>query len=61
MHEANTELHKAGDRWTTEPRLGGLRFGDPTDVEKATRLWNDLTIASAFAILLWSAAAIVFG
>jgi hypothetical protein len=56
-------MRKADDwtieRWKTEPRLVGLEFGDGA-VEKAPPLWKDLTVASALAILLWAAAAIVF-
>lgn len=57
-------MHKADDwtieRWKTEPRLlVGLEFGDPV-VDKAPPLWKDLTVASALALLLWGAAAIVF-
>jgi hypothetical protein len=56
-------MRKADDwtieRWKTEPRLVGLEFGDGA-VEKAPPLWKDLTVASAVAILLWAAAAIVF-
>ena len=49
------------ERWRTEPRLVGLEFSDPIVVEKAPPLWKDLTIASALAVLLWGAAAVVFG
>jgi hypothetical protein len=47
------------ERWKTEPRLVGLEFNDPV-VDKAPPLWKDLTLASALALLLWGAAAIVF-
>jgi len=30
-------------------------------VDEAPPIWKDLTIASAVAVLLWGAAAIVFG
>lgn len=58
-------MRKADDwtieRWKTEPRLVGLEFGDGAEaVEKAPPLWKDLTVASALAILLWAAAAVVF-
>jgi len=33
----------------------------PETVEKAPPLWKDLTLASALAVLLWGAAAVVFG
>jgi len=48
------------ERWRTEPRLIGLEFSDTT-VDQAPPLWKDLTFATAIAILLWGAAAIVFG
>ena len=48
------------ERWKTEPRLVGLEFRD-VSVDQAPPLWKDLTLASALAILLWSAAAVVFG
>ena len=48
------------ERWKTEPRLVGLEFRD-TSVEQAPPLWKDLTVASAIAVLLWGAAAVVFG
>ena len=49
------------ERWKTEPRLVGLEFSDTTAVDKAPPLWKDLTLASALAVLLWGAAAVVFG
>ena len=56
-------MQKADDwtieRWKTERRLVGLEFSDPV-VDKAPPLWKDLTVASALALLLWGAAAIVF-
>jgi len=48
------------ERWKTEPRLVGLEFSEAPAVEKAPPLWKDLTIASALAVLLWGAAAVVF-
>lgn len=48
------------DRWKTEPRLVGLEPGD-LPVESAPPLWKDVTVASALAVLLWAAAAVVFG
>ena len=57
-------MRKADDwtieRWRTEPRLGGLEFSDAT-IEQAPPLWKDLTLASALAVLLWVAAAVMFG
>jgi hypothetical protein len=47
------------ERWRTEPRLVGLEFDDAS-IEKAPPLWKDLTLASALAVLLWAAAALVF-
>ena len=48
------------ERWKTEPRLVGLEFRDAS-LEQAPPLWKDLTLASALAVLLWGAAAVVFG
>jgi len=48
------------ERWKTEPRLG-LELSDAPTVEQAPPLWKDLTLASALAVLLWAAAAVVFG
>ena len=48
------------ERWKTEPRLVGLEFSDGS-VEPAPPLWKDLTVASALAVLPWTAAAMVFG
>ena len=57
--------HKADDRtierWRIEPRLVGLEFDESTPLEDAPPLWKDLAVASAIAVLLWIAAAIVFG
>jgi hypothetical protein len=56
-------MRKADDwtieRWKTEPRLVGLEFTDAS-IDKAPPLWKDLTLASALAVLLWGAAAVVF-
>ena len=53
------------ERWRTEPRLVGLEFGEATAgdtaVEQTPPLWKDLTLASALAVLLWGAVAVVFG
>ncbi len=49
------------DRWKTQPRIGGLEFSEAPSLEPAPPLWKDLTVASAVAILLWVAAAVVFG
>jgi len=48
------------ERWRTEPRLVNLEPKEPPVVDTVP-LWKDLTIASALAILLWGAVAIVFG
>lgn len=47
------------ERWRTEPRLVDLEFSDAS-IDKAPPLWKDLTLASALALLLWAAAALVF-
>lgn len=48
------------ERWRTEPRRGPLEFGDAL-LDHARPLWRDLAIASLVAVLLWFAAAVVFG
>ncbi|HVD93140.1 MAG TPA: hypothetical protein VNC21_12680 [Vicinamibacterales bacterium] len=48
------------ERWKTESRLVLPEFSE-VSVEDATPLWKDLTLASALAVLLWAAAAVVFG
>ena len=56
--------HKANDwtieRWKTESRIVMPEYSD-ISVEDATPLWKDLTLASALAVLLWAAAAVVLG
>lgn len=47
------------ERWKTHPRLVGLEFTDVSR-EQAPPLWKDLTLASALAVLLWGAAALLF-
>jgi hypothetical protein len=49
------------ERWRVERRLVDLEFDESTLSEQAPPLWKDLTVASAVAVLLWAAAAIVFG
>jgi hypothetical protein len=49
------------ERWKTEPRLVGLEISDAPTVEQTPPLWKDVTVASALALLLWGAAALVFG
>lgn len=57
-------MRKADDwtieRWRIEPRLVPLEISD-APVESVTPLWKDLTLASALAVLLLGAAAVVFG
>ena len=48
-------------RWRLEPRVRGFEFDDPDAAEQAPPLWKDLTLASFVAVLLWAAAAAVFG
>jgi hypothetical protein len=48
------------ERWKTESRLVLPEYSD-VSVDDATPLWKDLTLASALAVLLWAAAAVVFG
>ena len=48
------------ERWRTEPRLVGLQFDD-TLRETPPPLWKDLTLASAVAVLLWAAVAVILG
>jgi hypothetical protein len=57
-------IRKADDwtieRWKTETRVVMPEFSD-ISVEEAPPLWKDLTLASALAVLLWAAAAVVLG
>ncbi len=48
------------DRWRLEPRYA-LEFDESLGVDKAPPLWKDLTLASVVALVLWAAAAAVFG
>jgi hypothetical protein len=48
-------------RWRVEPRLEGLELDDAPGIEQAPPLWKDLTLALIAALLLWAAAAAVFG
>jgi hypothetical protein len=48
------------ERWRTEPRWGRLEFDD-TLLDPVPPLWRDLAVASIIAIVLWLAAAVVFG
>lgn len=48
------------ERWKTAPHLVGLEFRD-VSLEQAPPLWKDLALASALAVLLWGAAALVLG
>jgi hypothetical protein len=49
------------ESWKTEPRLSGLIGPELQDDDQAPPLWKDLTLASVVAVLLWVAAALVFG
>jgi hypothetical protein len=48
------------ERWRLEPRYT-LTFDDSLGVDKAPPLWKDLTLAPLVALVLWAAAAAVFG
>jgi hypothetical protein len=48
------------ERWRKEPRLADLEFSETPSSEPAPPLWKDLTLATACALLLWAAAAVVF-
>jgi hypothetical protein len=48
------------ERWKTAPRIVGVEFNDAPSVEQPP-LWKDLTLASVLALVLWAAAAVVFG
>jgi hypothetical protein len=47
-------------RWRIEPRPVRWELDESSATEQAP-LWKDLTVASAVAVALWAAAAIVFG
>ena len=49
------------ERWRLEPRLSGLEFDEGSSTEQAPPLWKDLTMAAVLAVILWIAAAAVFG
>ena len=49
------------ESWRTEPRLSRLNSFEVDEAEQTPALWKDLTLASGVAVLLWVAAAIVFG
>ena len=50
------------ESWRLEPRMTDLQFDDGSAAPDQTPpLWKDLTLASVLALLLWGAAAIVFG
>lgn len=48
-------------RWRTEPHIHGLELGDLVEQEQAPPLWKDVTLASVVALVLWIAAAALFG
>lgn len=49
------------ERWRLEPRWPALEFKEVILVEEAPPLWKDLAFGSAVAVVLWLAAAVVFG
>jgi hypothetical protein len=49
------------ERWRVEPRISKLEFEDSPSTEQAPPLWKDLTLALALALVLWIAAAAIFG
>lgn len=48
------------ERWRLEPRYP-LKFDESLGVDKAPPLWKDLSLALIVALVLWLAAAAVFG
>jgi hypothetical protein len=48
------------ERWRLEPRFT-LEFDDSLGAEKAGPIWKDLALAAIFVLVLWAAAALVFG
>jgi hypothetical protein len=49
-------------RWRIEPRWRTLEdVEEPELVEQTPSLWKDLTVATIAAVLLWGAAAVLFG
>lgn len=49
------------ESWRLEPRMTDLQFDDASVPDQSPPLWKDLALASVLALLLWGAAAIVFG
>ncbi len=49
------------ERWRVEPRISRLEFEDLPNAEQTPPLWKDLTLASVLALVLWVAAAVLFG
>jgi hypothetical protein len=49
------------DRWRLEPRFRALQLDESAPVDEAPPLWKDLTMASIVALVLWVAAAAMFG
>jgi hypothetical protein len=49
------------ERWRVEPRISKLEFEDLPSTEQAPPLWKDLALATALAVVLWVAAAVIFG
>ena len=60
MHSRNSDDWII-ERWRLEPRMTGLQLEDSPSTDQAPPLWKDLTLASVLAVLLWAAAAVVFG
>ena len=48
------------ESWRMEPRLRAFE-GDLDDGDPNPPLWKDLTLASIVAMMLWGAAAMIFG
>ena len=48
------------ESWRTEPRLRALDV-DMDESDQNPPLWKDLTLASVVAVVLWGAAAMIFG
>ena len=48
------------ESWRIEPRLRAFE-ADMDDAGENPPLWKDLTLASVVAVVLWGAAALIFG
>ncbi|HVL66553.1 MAG TPA: hypothetical protein VM364_04740 [Vicinamibacterales bacterium] len=49
------------ESWRIEPRLRAIETEMDEADENNPPLWKDLTLASVVALVLWSAAAVIFG